>query len=182
VRGIWVLENLLSVPIPAPPPGVETNLDGDGTTELTTSIRERLEAHRTDPACASCHNIIDPVGFALENFDSVGAWRVKDGESPVDASGILVDGTAVNSPSDLRDALMSRSGLFITNMTEKLLTYALGRGLEYHDMPTVRSITKASASADYRFSSLVLGIVNSPQFTQRVKSEDKTNIAATAAL
>jgi hypothetical protein len=183
VRGIWVLENLLSVPIPAPPPGVETNLDGDGTTVLTSSVRQRLEAHRTDPVCSSCHSIIDPVGFALENFDSIGAWRVKDGDSPVDATGVLVDGTAVSSPNDLRKALMSRSGLFITNMTEKLLTYALGRGLEYHDMPTVRSITSKAADADYRFTSLVLGIVNSPQFTQRVKGADAaTDPAATAAL
>ncbi len=184
VRGIWVLENLLSVPIPAPPPGVETNLDGDGSVVLTSSIRERLEAHRTDPACFSCHNIIDPVGFALENFDPIGAWRLKDGDSPVDASGVLVDGTPVGSPSDLRNALMSRSGLFITNMTEKLLTYALGRGLEYHDMPTVRSITKEAAENEYRFTSLVLGIVKSPQFTQRVKGDEAsaTTPAATAAL
>ncbi len=183
VRGIWVLENLLSVPIPAPPPGVETNLDGDGTTVLTSSIRQRLEAHRANPSCSSCHSIIDPVGFALENFDSIGAWRLKDGDSPVDASGVLVDGTPVSSPNDLREALMSRSGLFITNLTEKLLTYALGRGLEYHDMPTVRSITAQAADADYRFTSLVLGIVNSPQFTQRVKSDDKAaDPAATAAL
>jgi hypothetical protein len=183
IRGIWVLENLLSVPIPAPPPGVETNLDGDGSTVLTTTVRQRLEAHRSNPSCSSCHSIIDPVGFALENFDSVGAWRLKDGDSPVDASGVLVDGTAVSSPSDLRDALMSRSGLFITNMTQKLLTYALGRGLDYHDMPTVRSITKEAAEEDNRFTSLVMGIVNSPQFTQRVKSaEPIATPAATAAL
>ena len=183
VRGIWVLENLLSVPIPAPPPGVETNLDGDGSIVLTSSIRQRLEAHRANPSCSSCHSIIDPVGFALENFDPIGAWRLKDGDSPVDASGILVDGTAVSSPGDLRNALMSRSGLFITNMTEKLLTYALGRGLEHHDMPTVRSITKQAADQDYRFTSLVMGIVNSPQFTQRVKGADNAaKPAATAAL
>ena len=183
VRGIWVLENLLSVPIPAPPPGVETNLDGDGSIVLTSSIRQRLEAHRANPSCSSCHSIIDPVGFALENFDPIGAWRLKDGDSPVDASGILVDGTAVSSPSDLRNALMSRSGLFITNMTEKLLTYALGRGLEHHDMPTVRSITKQAADQDYRFTSLVIGIVYSPQFTERVKGADNAaNPAATAAL
>src|SRR5690606_24406596 len=98
IRGSWILENLLSAPVPAPPPGVETNLDGDGDTPLTNSIRQRLEAHRVDPSCASCHNVIDPVGFALENFDSIGAWREKDGDSAVDATGILVDGTPVGSP------------------------------------------------------------------------------------
>jgi hypothetical protein len=178
VRGIWVLENLLSLPIPAPPPGVETNLDGDGTTVLTASIRQRLEQHRVDPSCAACHDIIDPVGFALENFDSIGAWREYDGDTLVDASGVLVDGTLVKSPSDLRNALLSRSDLFITNLTEKLFTYALGRGLEYHDMPMVRSIIKDAASTNFRFTTLVLGIVQSPQFTQRIKSHDPVATAA----
>ena len=178
VRGIWVLENLLSLPIPAPPPGVETNLDGDGTTVLTASIRQRLEQHRVDPSCAACHDIIDPVGFALENFDSIGAWREYDGDTLVDASGVLVDGTLVKSPGDLRNALLSRSDLFITNLTEKLFTYALGRGLEYHDMPMVRSIIKDAASTNFRFTTLVLGIVQSPQFTQRIKSHDPVATAA----
>jgi hypothetical protein len=182
IRGIWILENLLNAPVPAPPPGVETNLDGDGTTVLTTSIRERLEAHRADPVCSSCHSVIDPVGFALENYDSIGAWREYDGESAVDATGVLVDGTAVGSPADLREALMTRSELFVTTLTEKLLTYALSRGLEYHDMPTVRSIMRDAAATEYRFTALVMGIVQSPQFTQRVKSGDTgTAVAAAAA-
>jgi len=180
IRGIWILENLLSAPVPAPPPGVETNLDGDGTVVLTSSIRERLEAHRVDPACSSCHSVIDPVGFSLENFDSIGAWREYDGESPVDATGILVDGTPVGSARDLREALMSRSELFVTTLTEKLLTYALGRAVEYHDMPTVRSIMRESAKTDHSFTGLVMGIVESPQFTQRIKSDDSA--ATTAAL
>ena len=178
IRGSWVLENILSAPVPEPPPGVETNLDGDGTVVLTSSIRERLEQHRADAVCASCHNVIDPVGFALENFGPIGGWRTYDGDSPVDATGRLADGTEVGSPSDLRNAVMSRSKLFVTTMTEKLMTYALGRALEYHDMPTVRSILRESADTDYRFTDLVTGIVLSPQFNMRVKAEP----AATAAL
>jgi hypothetical protein len=178
IRGSWILENILHAPVPDPPAGVETNLDGDGTVVLTTSIRERLEQHRADPVCASCHSVIDPVGFALENFGPIGAWRLYDGASPVDPTGTMADGTSVASPSDLRNAVMGRSKLFVTTMTEKLMTYALGRALEYHDMPTVRSILRESAGSDYRFTDLVTGIVLSPQFNMRVKAD----AAATAAL
>ena len=170
VRGAWILENLLNAPVPAPPPGVETNLDGDGTTVITTSVRERLEAHRQDPVCASCHAVIDPVGFALENFDLVGQWREFDGESRVDPSGTLLDGSTINGPADLRKALVGYSELFVETLTEKLMTYALGRELEYYDMPTVRSIMRSAEASDYRFSELVRGIINSDQFTKRVKS------------
>jgi len=170
IRGSWILENLLSAPVPAPPPGVETNLDGDGDSAVTTSVRERLEAHRADPSCASCHSVIDPVGFALEHFDSIGGWREFDGDTKVDATGILADGTPIASAADLHAALMRRSELFVGTMTEKLLTYALGRGLEYYDMPTVRAIRRDSEKDDFRFSALIEGIVQSPQFTQRVKS------------
>src|SRR5690606_37931454 len=113
-------------------PGVETNLDGDGTVVLSNSIRERLEQHRENPSCHSCHSVIDPVGFALENFDLIGAWRGRDGDSLVDATGTLVDGTPVAGPADLRQALLEREELFVSTFTEKLLTYALGRSLEYH--------------------------------------------------
>jgi hypothetical protein len=178
IRGSWILDNLLSAPVPDPPPGVETNLDGDGSVVLTSSVRERLEQHRADPSCASCHSVIDPVGFALENFDSIGAWRTQDGDSPVDASGVLVDGTPVASASDLREALMSRSELFVTTFTERLMTYALGRGVEYHDMPSVRAIMRDAEATDHSFNALVLGIVQSPQFTQRIKSEGAASTAA----
>ncbi len=170
IRGSWILENLLSAPVPAPPPGVETNLDGDGSTVITTSVRQRLEAHRADPVCASCHAVIDPVGFALENFDLVGQWREYDGDSRVDPSGILLDGSRLNGPADLRKALVGYSELFVETMTEKLMTYALGRELEYFDMPTVRSIIRQAEEHDFRFSSLVKGIINSDQFNKRVKS------------
>jgi hypothetical protein len=177
IRGAWILQNLLNAPVPAPPPGVETNLDGDGTTVLTTSVRERLEAHRDNPSCAACHRIIDPVGFALEHFDPIGGWREYDGDSKVDSSGTLADGTPIQSAGDLHAALMQRSGLFINTMTEKLLTYALGRGLEYYDMPTVRAIKRQAEKNDFHFSTLVEGIVQSPQFTQRVKSGGAANDA-----
>ncbi len=170
VRGAWILENLLNAPVPAPPPGVETNLDGDGTTVITTSVRERLEAHRQDPVCASCHAVIDPVGFALENFDLVGQWREFDGDSRVDPSGTLLDGSTITGPADLRRALVGYSELFVETFTEKLMTYALGRELEYHDMPTVRAIMRNAEASDYRFSTLVRGIINSDQFNKRVKS------------
>ncbi|MGV3591710.1 MAG: DUF1592 domain-containing protein [Gammaproteobacteria bacterium] len=178
IRGAWILENLLHAPVPAPPPGVETNLDGDGTVVLKSSVRERLEQHRSDPSCHSCHSVIDPVGFALENFDSIGAWRTQDGDSAVDPRGTLVDGTPVQSANDLREALMSRSELFVSTFTEKLLTYALGRAVEYHDMPTVRAIMREAEANGHAFNALVLGIVQSPQFTMRVKSEAPANTAA----
>lgn len=183
IRGSWILENLLSAPVPDPPAGVETNLDGDGTTVLTSSIRERLEIHRNDPNCSSCHSVIDPVGFALENFDLIGAWREFDGDSAVDSSGVLVDGTPINGPADLRTALMNQPSLFVSTMTEKLLTYALGRGLSYYDMPLVRSILKDAEAEEYIFSALVLGIVNSEQFLKRIKEPlSATEPALTAAV
>jgi len=178
IRGHWILENLLSVPVPDPPPGVETNLDGDGVTVLTSSVRERLEAHRADPTCASCHTIIDPVGFALEHFDSIGAWRDYDGDTAVDSSGVLADGTPINNADDLRAALMRRSDQFVGTLTEKLLTYALGRGLEYYDMPTVRAIKQKAADENYHFVTIVQNIVQSPQFTSRVKSGAGESTAA----
>jgi hypothetical protein len=167
IRGSWILENLLHAPVPAPPPGVETNLDGDGTVVLTTSIRERLEQHRQDPSCHSCHSVIDPVGFALENFDMIGAWRERDGDSAVDASGVLADGTPVSGPADLRAALLRNEELFVSTFTEKLLTYALGRKLEYYDMPQVRAILRAAEPSGHRVHALVTALVQSPLFLQR---------------
>jgi len=183
IRGSWILENLLHAPVPAPPPGVETNLDGDGTTIITTSVRERLEQHRDNPSCQGCHSVIDPVGFALENFDLIGAWREFDGDSRVDASGVLVDGTPVNSPVDLRLALLERQELFVSTFIEKLLTYALGRKLEYYDMPVVRAILRDATGQDYRFSAIVEALVQSPLFLQRSKSQDASGqVAVNAAL
>jgi hypothetical protein len=168
-RGKWILENLLGTPAPVPPPGVDTNLEKNPEEVKNTSLRQRLEAHRVNPVCASCHKIMDPIGFALENFDLVGEWRVRDGRTPVDASGTLVDGTPLQGPADLRQALLSRSDAFVTNATEKLFTYALGRPVQYYDMPAVRSIVRRAARNDYRFSSLVLGVVESAPFQMKMK-------------
>ncbi len=178
IRGAWVLENILGTPPPAPPPGVETNIDGDGTQVLTSSVRERLEAHRRNPSCGACHGVIDPVGFALENFNAIGAWRTSDGDSPVDARGTLVDGTAVSGPDDLINALLARREMFVTSFTERLLTYALGRTVDYRDMKTVRAIVRQAASEDYRVSALIMGVVQSPAFRQRARAAEPQRVVA----
>jgi mono/diheme cytochrome c family protein len=167
-RGKWILENLFGAPPPQPPPGVETNLE-EKPTDKPMSLRQRLEQHRSNPVCATCHNIMDPLGFSLENFDLVGTWRESDGPSPIDATGKLADGTPLRGPADLRQALLSRSGAFMTTATEKLLIYALGRPIHYYDMPQVRAIARQAAGEDNRFSALLAGIVESDPFQKRVK-------------
>ena len=166
VRGAWILENLIGAPPPAPPPGVESNLD-DAAIAAVTTLRERLEAHRHNPTCAACHAIMDPIGLALENFDLIGGWRTEDGGQPIDPSGVMTDGTLLAGPSDLRQMLVDHSDSFVTVVTEKLMTYALGRGVEYYDMPAVREVLRQAAAEDYRFSALVHGIVNSVPFQMR---------------
>ncbi len=171
-RGKWILENLFGAPPPQPPPGVETNLDEAQTEgKGPTTLRQRLEAHRANPTCASCHRIMDPLGFSLENFDLVGTWRDKDGATPVDTTGQLADGTPLRGPADLRQALLSRSGAFMTTATEKLLTYALGRPVHYYDMPQVRSIAAKAAANGNRFSSVLMGIIEADAFHKRVKTK-----------
>jgi Protein of unknown function (DUF1592)/Protein of unknown function (DUF1588)/Protein of unknown function (DUF1585)/Protein of unknown function (DUF1595) len=171
LRGKWILENVLGTPVPPPPPNVPALKDNaPGGKQL--SVRERMEEHRKNPACAVCHKIMDPVGFALENFDAVGQWRDTEAGKPIDASGVLVDGTKVNGPVELRKAILARPETFAGTMTEKMLIYALGRGLEYYDMPVVRSIVRRMDKNDYRFSSMVLGIVNSEPFRMRMKKGD----------
>jgi hypothetical protein len=166
-RGKWILENLLGVPAPTPPPNVPELQETAAPGIELTSVRARMEAHRTNPVCAACHKIMDPIGFAMENFDAVGRWRDQDEGSPIDASGELVDGTPIDGPSGLRAALEGYSHQFVQNMTERLLTYAMGRGLEYYDMPVVRAIAREAAADDYRFSSLVLGVVQSAGFQMK---------------
>jgi mono/diheme cytochrome c family protein len=168
-RGKWVLQNILGTPPPVPPPNVEINLEADPKAAKPNSLRERLEMHRTQPVCASCHKIMDPIGFSLENFDMIGKWRTTDGGVPINSSGVLVDGTPLNSPADLRKALMSRSDCFVTASTERLLTYALGRGTDYNDMPAVRTIVRDASKNDNRFSALVMGVVKSAPFQTRMK-------------
>jgi hypothetical protein len=171
LRGKWILENVLGTPVPPPPPNVPA-LKENAPGAKPLSVRARLEEHRKNPACAVCHKIMDPVGFALENFDAVGQWRDVDAGNPIDASGVLVDGTKVDGPVALRQAIASRPQTFAATMTEKMLTYALGRGLDYYDMPVVRGIVREMGQNDYRFSSLVLGIVKSAPFQMRVKKGD----------
>src|ERR1035438_4776425 len=139
-RGKWVLENLLGTPAPLPPPNVPS-LPEDANSSRVVSVREKMEAHRKNPVCAACHKIMDPIGFSLENFDLTGKWRVSEGGVPIDTSSQMVDGTKLSGPASLREALMSRSDVFVSTLTEKLMTYALGRGLKYYDLPAVRAIT-----------------------------------------
>jgi hypothetical protein len=178
-RGKWILENLLGTPPPVPPPGVQTNLDQDANATKPKTLRGRLELHRANPVCASCHKIMDPMGFALENFDLVGTWRELDSGAPIDSSGQLADGTPLHGVADLRRALLSRSGAVMTTITAKLMTYALGRPLDYVDMPTVRSVVRRAAANDNRFSSMLLGIVESDPFQKRIKKEAGPRLTAT---
>jgi len=176
-RGAWILENLLGTPPPQPPPNVPPFPEartGQGVTEVATSVRDRMILHRTNQPCKGCHQIMDPIGLALENFDAVGRWRATDSGSPIDASGQLVDGTALDGVDSLRNALLSRPDAFVQTMTEKLLMYAMGRASHYYDMSAVRTITRDAARNDYRFSSLVLGIVNSKPFQMRIKKAEET--------
>ncbi|MEE9162959.1 MAG: DUF1585 domain-containing protein, partial [Candidatus Neomarinimicrobiota bacterium] len=135
------------------------------------SMRERMEQHRANPVCASCHARMDPLGFALENFDAIGRWRDTEAGKPNDTSGVLPDGTPLQGPAGLREVLLSRRQEFVLNVTEKLLTYALGRGVEYYDAPAVRAIMQEAAPGDYRWSSLILGIVKSTPFQMRRSKE-----------
>jgi hypothetical protein len=169
VRGQWILENILGSPAPDPPPGVETDLDQDPEAAKKKSLRERLEAHRAKAVCASCHKIMDPLGLALENFDLIGMWRESDAGSRIDPTGELVDGTRLSGAADLRKALLNRSDAFVTAVVERLMTYALGRAVHHYDMPAARAIVREAAADDYRFSSLILGVVKSMPFQMKKK-------------
>jgi hypothetical protein len=175
IRGKWFLQTFLGVSPPDPPPNVpaikEVTADNTGNTKIKT-MREQMEAHHTNPTCATCHKIFEPMGLALENFDAVGAWRTLDGDSVIDATGTLVDGTKVDGVKTLRNWLVTRSDAFARVVAERLLTYALGRGVEYQDMPTVRGVLRDAAPEKYKFSSIVLGIVKSPAFQSNQKVAD----------
>jgi Protein of unknown function (DUF1588)/Protein of unknown function (DUF1585)/Protein of unknown function (DUF1592) len=169
LRGAFILKHIQGVPPATPPPNVPTLDEKDiGTTKALT-MREMMAKHRSNPTCASCHAVMDPLGLALENFDATGKWRDRDRYAGVaiDSSGKLPDGTPVNGPDDLRHALLGRPEQFVQTLTEGLLTYATGRKLEYYDMPTVRQIVRGGASGDYRFSALVQAVVRSEQFRMR---------------
>jgi len=166
IRGKWLLENILAAPPPAPPPNVpaleESSKDGK-----PRSVREMLEVHRKNPVCASCHARMDPLGLSLENFDAIGQWRTTDAGAPINASGVLLDGTKVDGPAALRRALVAQKEQFVRTVTGKLLTYGIGRGLDYYDAPAIRGIVRAAAADDYRWSSTILALVNSAPFRMR---------------
>jgi len=166
IRGNWVLENILAAPAPPPPPNVPS-LDGQQVVFEALAIRERLRKHRENVACASCHNLMDPVGFALEGFDAAGGWREQEGGKPIDMSGGLPDGSRFAGVAGLEAAILKRPELFVTAATEKLLVFALGRVVELDDGPAIRAIVQQAAQQDYRFSTLVLGVVRSPPFQMR---------------
>jgi hypothetical protein len=166
LRGKWLLDNLLGMPPPQPPadvPELETK-DKDGR---VLSIRTQMEQHRKNPSCAVCHVRMDPLGFALENFDAVGQWRTVSDGTPVDASAEFFDGTHFEGVKGLRQLLLSHREAFINTFATKLLTYALGRSVEHYDYPAIRQITRKAATSDYRWSGIILGIVNSTPFTMR---------------
>jgi hypothetical protein len=166
IRGHWILQNLLGSPPPPPPANVPALKDN--TVLSTLSVRERLEQHRSNEACASCHEMMDPIGFVMENFDAVGRWRDLEGGQPIDASGSFLDGSELVGVSGLEQALLNRPELFVRALTEKLLSYALGRGVEYYDAPAVRKIVADARDEDYRFSQIVMGIVRSKPFQMRM--------------
>ncbi len=178
LRGKWVLEVLLGTPPPPPPPDVpELEESGEAEEGRLLSVREQMERHRASPACQSCHVMIDPIGLALENFDATGAWRIKDNGVPVDSSGELYDGTRLGSPEDLRAALLDYSTSFLRTFTENLMAYALGRRVEYYDMPAVRAIVREAQTEDHRMSAFVLGVVKSPAFrTKAAAAEEETEM------
>ena len=166
-RGKWILENLMGAPPPLPPPNVPP-LKESTNQAPAGSVRQRMEQHRNTATCAGCHKIMDPIGFSLENYDLIGKWRTTDEGAPIDASGELVDGTKMDGPAGLREALLSRPNVFVSTLASKLLIYALGRGVRYSDMPAVRAIVREAAAHNYRFSSLISGIVASTPFQMRV--------------
>ncbi len=179
-RGKWFLQTFLGVSPPDPPPNVpvikDKPVDATGNAKAPT-MRQLMEAHHSSPTCASCHQIFEPIGIAMENYDAVGAWRTEDSGSPIDATGVLADGTKLDGIVSLRNVLVKYSDQFERVVTERLLTYALGRGVEYQDMPMVRSIVREAAPGKFKFSSLVLGIVKSPVFQMNMKPADARNVA-----
>jgi len=168
LRGKWLLENILGSP-PPPPPNNVPSLKDRGEDGRILSVREQMEMHRKSPACSGCHARMDPLGFALENFDAIGRWRTTSGatDTPVDASGVLPDGTRFEGPAELRQLLLGRRGEFVNTFTEKLLTYALGRGVEYYDEPAIRKIIREAAPGQNRWSAIILGIAKSTPFQMR---------------
>jgi hypothetical protein len=178
-RGKWIMEVLLGSPPPAPPPNVPPFDDTKAATDTGKSLstRQRMEEHRKNPQCASCHRVIDPLGLSLENFDVVGAWRIKDNGVAVDTSGKLYDGTDLTGPVSLRNALLGHSDILIRNFTENLMSYALGRRIEAYDQPAIRAIVKKAAQTENHFSAFVVGIINTQAFQMAKADPVATTVA-----
>jgi hypothetical protein len=174
LRGKWVLENLLGTPPPAPPPNVPPLKENDGRS-APTSLRERMQQHRANPVCATCHTRMDPIGFALENFDAIGRWRDTESGAPIDPASTLADGTKISGPKSFREVL-TQGDEFASTVIEKLVAYALGRSVAYYDQPTLRQLLRRAAADDYRWSGLILDIVNSQPFQMR-RAPDATSAA-----
>jgi hypothetical protein len=177
---VWVLENILGTPPPEPPPNVPPLEDTKGESGKVLTLREQMTLHRANAPCTGCHKIMDPIGFALENFDADASWRIKqggDGGTPIDTKVTLFDGQQVDGPVGLRNALLRYSPQFVRIMIERTMTYAIGRGVEYTDMPTIRAIARTAAADNNRFSAIVLGVVKSPQFQMRVKGPERAESA-----
>jgi hypothetical protein len=175
-RGKWVLENLLSAPPPPPPPNVPA-LKTEGNTGKTLTMRDAMIQHRANPACASCHARMDPIGFAMENFDAIGRWRDQDAGNPIDPSGVFPGGEKFDGMAGLKAALLSHPEEFVSTITEKLMMYGIGRNVQYYDRPAIRAIVKQAARNNYTFASLVLGVVESAPFQMRetpAATEEKT--------
>ncbi|MGH9785917.1 MAG: DUF1592 domain-containing protein, partial [Terriglobia bacterium] len=166
LRGKWLLENILGAPPPPPPPNIPSLRPRNDEGKVLT-VREQMAQHRNNAVCATCHARMDPLGFALENFDAIGKWRTSDANAPIDASGVLPDGTKFDGPAELRNVLLRRPEEFVTTVTERLLTYGLGRGVEYYDQPAIRKIVRGAAPGEHRWSALIVGIVNSTPFQMR---------------
>jgi hypothetical protein len=179
IRGRWMLANLLGSPPPPPPPDVPALKDA-GMDGAPRALRERMEMHRKNAVCASCHQRMDPLGFALENFDALGKWRTESDGAPIDASASLPDGTRFNGVAGLRALLGSHKEDFVRTLTGKLMAYAVGRGIEYTDLPSIRKIARDAAQNDYRWSSIVLGIVNSPSFSMGIVGSPREQPASLA--
>jgi hypothetical protein len=182
LRGKWVMQVLLGSPPPPPPPNVpELDATAEADDGRLLTVRERLEMHRANPACNSCHRMIDPIGLALENFGVTGAWRIKDNGVPIDSSSEFYDGQLLTNAVDLRAALLVYTDAFVTTFTENLMAYALGRRIEYTDMPAVRAIVRDAKTSDYRVRSFVSGVVTSPAFqnndqVRRTESDNVGNV------
>lgn len=183
LRGKWVMEVLLGSPPPPPPPGIpDLEETEDAAQGRLLTVRERLEEHRSNPQCRSCHRVMDPIGLALENYDVTGAWRIKDEGMPVDPLGELYDGSEISGPADLRAALVRRPEPFVRTFTENLMTYALGRRVEYYDMPAIRAISRAAAEEDYALSAFIRGVIRAPAFQMAVLPDDAATDGAAAGL